>query len=126
MLVIRREQMKALSAPKLKAFEDRMLLHLRKFFPGECDALGEEKTRAVIRYGIDRAQGHGFKSGRDISRYLNLIFTFGHDFDKDPDLAWASETLRRVGTMPPGELMNRLYAKGKENAVHGRGVSQGS
>ena len=65
--------------------------HLGKFFPAACAALGEEQVRRVVRYGIERAASHGVTRERGVCAWVDLMFTFGRDFDRDPDLPWASE-----------------------------------
>jgi hypothetical protein len=121
MLVIRREQIKALSWKMRKAFEGRMVLHLKEFFPDQCEMLGEEDTRAAIRYGMGRAEGYGLETEGDIAKYLNLMFVFGRTFDTDPDLPWASEILNARADYAPSERMARLYEVAMGNESEGQG-----
>jgi hypothetical protein len=67
-------------------FVARMRVHLRKFFPEQCDALGEAKTGQLIEFGIARAREHGFESERDVCKYIDLMCVFGHRFDRDERL----------------------------------------
>ena len=108
MLIIRKEQMRIFREYMVGLFEDRMVSHLKKYFSDEFSLLGEEKVRNTIRYGIDRAKTYGIEIEYDVSRYINMMFTFGRDFDKNRDLLWAAEILRnkdQLGT----QKMTMLY-----------------
>src|SRR5712692_3621172 len=83
MFNIRKEQLDALSQASLKSFEDRMVIHLNKFFQPQCKVLGDSKLRETIHYGIARAKSYAIISERDVCLYIDLMFAFGRDFDKD-------------------------------------------
>jgi hypothetical protein len=123
MLIIRRKQMQALSQNILKDFEDRMILHLNQFFPDQCEKLGEEGTRGAIRYGFERARKYGLATESDLAKYLNLMFTFGRDFDTDPNLPWVAAILKARDDSTPSKRMARLYEKAVEREAEGRGLS---
>ena len=107
------EQMESLSKAAYKEFENRMVAHLKEFFPDECEELGEDEVRDEIKYGVRRAKVYGFESEQDVCRYIDLMFAFGGDFDADPDL----EELRQLldedddedAAEDATERMDRLY-----------------
>jgi hypothetical protein len=76
-------------------FVDQMVVHLKKFFPKQCEAMGEPQLRDTIQYGIKRAAAYGITAQCDVRQYMNLIVVFGRDFDTDKRLPWASEILNR-------------------------------
>jgi len=121
MLVIRRQQMNILSWKIRKAFEDRMVLHLKEFFPDQCEMLGEKGTLAAIRQGMERAEIHGLGTESDLAKYLNVMFTFGRDFDKDPELPWASAILNARDGSAPSKRLARLYQTAIDKESEGRG-----
>lgn len=94
MLVIHDEQIDALSQYTRRRFEDRMITHLKRYFHDACETLGENRLREAIRYGIMKTESYTLHIENDVSRYLNLMFTFGRDFDTDPDLRWAAQILK--------------------------------
>src|SRR4051812_47462379 len=51
MLVMRRDQMTAFSRSRMDDFEERMAVHLSRFFPHASAALGERGLRDAIRGG---------------------------------------------------------------------------
>ena len=98
MLRIREEQYEELGKVSLKQFADSMVKHIREFFPEQYDALGEPIVRNVIEYGVERAEAHGFENEPDVSMYIDLMLLLGSNFDTDPQLPWAAETLQEEPT----------------------------
>ncbi|MGA2987123.1 MAG: hypothetical protein ABSG32_25285 [Terriglobia bacterium] len=94
MLIIRKKQMAVFVEVEIEKFVDGMLVHLRKFFPRQCEAMGEPQLRETIRYGIKRAAAYGITAERDVYKYVDLMVVFGRDFDADKQFPWAGETLR--------------------------------
>lgn len=125
MLVLRRPQIKAISYLARERFVQRMEAHVRQYFPEDTGALEPDALRAVVEQGIERAEKHGFTADRDITRYLNLMFTFGREFDRDPSLGWATRLFARKGRLKPGSLMNKLYIQGLRHERTGQGLDPG-
>ena len=93
MLTIRQEQFTFFSRLEVEKFEDWTLAHLKKFFPRECAAAGDERLRDTIQHGIRRAASYGIKTRPDVAKYVDLAVVFGRDFDTDPRLGWAGRIL---------------------------------
>jgi hypothetical protein len=117
MLTIRKEQMAVFGPLGQKAFEDRMLVHLKKVFPEQSETLGEPKLRETIQYGTQRAAAYKIISERDVCKYIDLMIFYGRDFDKDPNLPWAQTILQNKAIRDPNSKIERLYkaAKKQEN-----------
>jgi len=94
MLIIRDDQKEVLGNYMLKKFENALVDHLNQYFPEKCRALGETGVLENIRLGIERAKSYGIVIEYQVSLYINLMFTLGRNFDSDPDLPWAIETLK--------------------------------
>ncbi len=109
MFVIRNAVWDRLAEQAAADFIGRMRIHLRRFFPEQCDALGETKTGQLIEFGIRRARVFGFQSERDVCKYIDLMCVFGHAFDRDERLPWARQILESRFPADPGERMERLY-----------------
>jgi len=110
MLQIRNEQNEALEAQSRKDFEERMLVHLQKFFPDQCKQLGEEHTREAIWYAVERAETYEIVSERDVCKYTDLMFTYGQDYDRDRRVPWAHRILTDKSLKgKPTEKVNKLY-----------------
>jgi len=112
-MIIRREQSSVFSNAASKSFEDRVFAHVSKCFPGECSALGDDGTRETIQYGKERASAYGANGEREIVKYIDLMFAFGRDFDRDPALSWASAVLNGRWKDAAVKLA-RLFEAGKE------------
>jgi sorbitol-specific phosphotransferase system component IIA len=93
MLIIREEQMSALSQAMLKQFEDRMVVHLSNNFPDETREISEVELRALIQEGIEQAEQYQITLEDDVRRYLEFMVMYGHKFETNHDTAWAGEIL---------------------------------
>ena len=109
MLQLRHRQFEELRAVPLEGFEDQMVAHLREHFPDDCRAMDDAALRVWIRYGIERAEAHGLSSQRDVCKYLNLMMTFGRDFDvQEPTARWARPILGDPEISDPSARIERL------------------
>jgi hypothetical protein len=127
MLTIRMKQMNVFTDLSLKRYETSMVVHLNKYFSEECDALGEERTRHAIRYALKRAESYEIVSERDVCIYTDLMFAFGKDFDKDPQLPWAGTILNEESLKgEPSQRIDRLYDVARENIEHAQGINAGT
>jgi hypothetical protein len=109
MFSIRCEQIEIFRAPAIKAFEDRMLTHLNKFFPAQCKGAGEAELRETISYGIKCAARYGIIAERDVCKYIDLMVVYGRDFDRDPKLPWVVQILHDPAGRDPGDTVDRLF-----------------
>lgn len=96
MLQIREEQRNVLREAVLAGFEDRMLAHFKTYYGVQCQLIGDEQTRAVIRHGTERAREYAITSQRGVCHFINLMLLLGGNFDQDVQLPWA----RRILTDP--------------------------
>jgi hypothetical protein len=109
MLAIRKKQLDALSTVQRISFDNRMLTHLKKFFPAQYDGLGDERALDAVHYGIARAATYGMTSERDVCKYIDLMFALGRDFDTDPRFDWAQPILTNPGLPDPSARIELLY-----------------
>jgi hypothetical protein len=93
MLVIRKEQLEALSRQRRQQFEERLLEHLKRVMPERCQDIGDDRLRAEIRYGIERATQYDITAERVVASYLVLMVRFGRDFEQSPARPWAQSIL---------------------------------
>jgi hypothetical protein len=121
-LTIRREQMTALADLTRAAFAEQMVVHLHRFFPEACAALGEARVREAIAFGVQRAGRYDCRSERSLCKYLNLMFAFGHDFDVDPQLPWAAQILADDDTVAFLPKIDRLVDGADEHADQAVGI----
>lgn len=94
MLKIRAEQLAAYSQAEVDRFTEWMMSHLKRFFPRECKALGDDRLKETIQFGIRRAANYGIRTKRDVCKYIDLVVVFGRNFEEDGKIPWASEVLK--------------------------------
>jgi hypothetical protein len=109
MLTIRKEQLEVFRGPAVDAFVKRVVTHLNECFSEKCKSLGEPKVREMVKYGIQRSASYGIGLEKDVSRYIDLMMTFGPDFDQDPELPWAASILNNRALINPTTKVDRLY-----------------
>jgi hypothetical protein len=114
-MLIRPEQMQALSNARTGAFESDVLSHLQRCFPAECAALGEPGVRDTIRYGLERSRGYGLTAAREVCTYVDLMMAFGRDFDRDPKLPWAADILNRKRWKDTATMVDQLYRTAQQH-----------
>lgn len=111
MLIIRREQIEILSQYMYKQFEDRMLIHLKKFFPDKYEALEKTKIKKLIRKGIKQASEYEIITERDVCKFIDLMFVLGKNFDKNSKISWANEILCDKSLKSPSKRIKTLCDK---------------
>jgi hypothetical protein len=116
MLTIRKEQLAAFGPLGKKAFEDRMIAHLKKVFPEQCGPLDAPKLRELIQHGTQRAASYQITSERDVCKFIDLTILYGRDFDKDPALPWAQSVLQNQAIRNPTSKIERLYKAAKKQS----------
>ncbi|WP_437767842.1 hypothetical protein WME77_12760 [Sorangium sp. So ce764] len=107
MLVIRDAQMAAFEAEGLKRYKAHLVESVKKHWPERSAALGDEGVRGEVDRAIERADGYGIVSQKDVFRYLNVSFMLGAGFDTDPTYPWA-EAILKDDAMAPSEKMDRI------------------
>jgi hypothetical protein len=109
MFVMRDAMYDALGHAAYEDFVARTRVHMRKFFPEQCDSLGETKIGQLIEFGVKRAREYGFEAERDVCKYIDLMCVFGYGFDCNERLLWARQILE--GRFPPNpeRRMRRLH-----------------
>jgi hypothetical protein len=95
MMTIQRRQIAAMGERLARRWEDTMVVHLETFFPETTKELGPEGVRHAIDLGMKKAARYGIHSERDVCKFLNFMFAYGFDFDRDPALPWAHAILVR-------------------------------
>ncbi len=117
MLVIRNAQKKELAAPALAQYRRNLETHLMKNFKDQCEKLGKEGISDAIDHAMDHAKHYGIKSGKDLCLYVNLMFTFGRDFDSDQDLTWARPFFREGRYLARPGAVQELYSCALDNII---------
>ena len=95
-MIVRRRQLQSWERQLLDQFVAWTHAHLRSHFPAVCSERGPDAVEASIRLGVERARGYGISESPDIVRYINVMFAFHDDFDRDTRMAWMPPILQHT------------------------------
>lgn len=109
MFKISESQLSVFKREALSSFEDKVTSHLFTLAPRHCGAIGEDAVRASVRLGVHRAGRYGLTKVGPVRLFIELMYMFGSDFDTDPLLGWASETLTDTGLSDQMHRADCLY-----------------
>jgi hypothetical protein len=121
MWTLRKAQKEILEADTRRRFEDALALQIADCFPAQHQALGVGAVREAIRYGFERAGERGVRVQEDLCRWVFLMFTFGRDFDRDPELPWARFLLDELSDTPR-LAMAHLYTEAADHPSEAKGL----
>ena len=113
MLVIRRAQMDALARSAMEPFVENVIGHLRRVWPEECAAMGEEGLEAFVAHGMAKCERYEIETEYDVGRYCDLMLLLTKDLDEDPNIPWAQDILNSPGfdgRVKVDQLMERTEA----------------
>jgi hypothetical protein len=114
MLQIRQEQYDALAEYARRRYIVQTSALLRRIFPKECAELGDDGVAGRIRTGMTRAKRHRITDNSDVTRYIQLMFTWGDDFDTSPKTPWAASLLALRGASASDRLNNVCRASAQQ------------
>ena len=106
MLVIRHAQWKALGNAARQEFIAALSQHAGEHFPAALSTMSPDEVEELCEEAIERSATFGVTGQREVCLWLNLMLTFGRDFESQP---WASALLRDPAQPGPRVLMSRLY-----------------
>ena len=105
MLIIRAEQMRALSDAMQHRFESSMLRYFRSAYARRLAHVSDTDLSALVRRGIEESGRYGVVTTTDVARYIGTWSSIGPDFDRSQP--WASEVLRST-QMTGTQKMDRI------------------
>lgn len=108
-MLIRNEQMQALSLVPEEAFQLQLVEEMRQFAPWHAQILGDSGLLRCVEFAKRRAASYGFTNRGPIRLYLQMIFLLGADFDSDPLLPWAAAALSTPSTADQTARATSLY-----------------
>ncbi len=109
MLVIRREQVAALSAAQDERLREWLLQHAVLCFPRLCAPLGEVGLRALVEKACVTAEEEGFQSPRGASCFLDLMLVLGPGFVDSSEHPWARPLLRDIAGLSEPKRIEVLF-----------------
>jgi hypothetical protein len=116
MLTMRQEQCDVLNSDLRRRFIERMMAHLHRCFPHQCESLEEPALRDLIEWGIQRAASYRIIAERDVCRYIDVMMVFGREFDTDPACAWPPPILI-ASHVDPAVKTEVLFQEARRQAI---------
>jgi len=109
MLRFRKAQIDTLSEYMRRSFENRMVDHIAEEFPDKYKAMldkerGDAPVRELVRRGVEKAEGYGLNSERDVALFIDLMVRVEPEFDQRPDMDWACEILKSDSVPQDGKV----------------------
>ncbi|HEY0285171.1 MAG TPA: hypothetical protein VGC23_07280 [Vicinamibacterales bacterium] len=101
MIVISDQQLHAFASHRLDLFVDDMVTYVRGRHATLETRTDDEGLREIVRARIARAQALGISLRAHFKRYLDLSFTLGADFCREP---WAAKTLANADLVMAARL----------------------
>ena len=93
MLVIKKEQIKALEQSKKDSFVKKANGFLRFKYPEKTEQLTDARLDEIINNAIDRTKIYDIKSERGIIAFLEFMFSLSFDFDSALKTLWTRDIL---------------------------------
>ncbi len=100
MLVIRREQMAILERAVTARFAENAVRHFHDTLPAQAEAMGDTMLRDLVHAGMVKGKSYGLQDEYDYLRLMNLMFTFGVDFEQTAEFTWARNILEQKDLAP--------------------------
>jgi hypothetical protein len=105
MLVIRQEQLDVFERRGVRELEEKIVAHVRAFFPERAAAMDATALRSCVEDGVQRAVRRGIELEHDICVYVDLVVVFGPGFEDDDGYPWA-KVLVEDSPASPGERVH--------------------
>ena len=104
MLIIRKEQMDALSEAVSESFEDDRVKHIANKYPDFFDEMGAEDVRQLVRQGIEKSKMYGIQARDNVAFLIDLMVEFGPDFEREGKVSWTRDILRSHSLSDNGKI----------------------
>jgi hypothetical protein len=117
-MVIRTEQMQALSAAQRFRYVQRMVVMLRKDFPEAFPDVSDPQLEIIVSQCLQEATGYGLREEPDLTLYVRLQAILGPGFDTHSQFSWTREILGRddlSGTRKMDIIHDRMVFSGAQN-----------
>lgn len=126
MLKICKRQFEVFREVSKRNFIDDMIIHLRMFSPINTKRLSNDALGSVVEMGIARAGEYGFTRQGTVRLYLELMFSWGSEFDTDPQYASATTPLHKQSVGQNETLRARKLHKAVAFYLHKAGGTSGT
>lgn len=114
MLTVQQEQMEVFARLEMERFEERVIAHLREYFPERMASVSAQNARELVRFCVQRARHHRIESERGIVLFASVAVALGPRFERDQRYRWAVEALADEFIVTPTARVEELYRRAVE------------
>jgi hypothetical protein len=107
MLEIRNDQLALFESAAAAGLERELTEGLRRSHPNETAAMQDAELHQTVADGVVRAGSYGLRLKADVALFVELMLTFGRDFDRYPPVSF----LLHHPTIPPNEKLGRVLGR---------------
>ncbi|WP_285415587.1 hypothetical protein [Pseudomonas sp. efr-133-TYG-5] len=111
MLIIRSEQMQAMTQVWSDRLEQTLKDHVQEFFP-----LSAQEAAVLIPAARAKAASYDLYNERDLHRFVNVCAEEGIDFDLKPENAWMRTMLLDPAVSSPSQRLELLTSTREHQA----------
>jgi hypothetical protein len=111
MLLMRKEQIEVLKRAAREQSARDITATLCEDYPIHCQVAGRPAMRSLVGESIERAAALGLDKMGEVQTYAELSLMLGHDFENDPQIPWAGDTLNKQDEIPAVDKLEQVYAR---------------
>jgi hypothetical protein len=102
-------------------FPESLIQKLRVIFPEKCAYLGNGRIRTIIHTATAAAEQYGLVAATAPVLVTILMFSLGHEVDRDPINPWVEAAFRDTAFMEPSVRIDALESRVWEEVRDGLG-----
>jgi hypothetical protein len=110
-ITITEQQIKILEPYAYENYISELVEHCNKKYPHLQKTIGEEKLRATLNQGVEKASQSGFTQRGPVRFYIELLIIFGWSFETDPQYSWIQESLQKNHNQSQIDISMKLYGE---------------
>jgi hypothetical protein len=97
---------------------------LQAIYPQACSFMGDQRTRAVVHQGVEKARHFGLDDSKGMLLMIALGLFMGHAFPMDPLCGWIARRLNQERFPDSAKRTDELYKKAALYLRHALGETQ--
>ncbi len=107
-LRLSKEQLEQLNQTKHACFDQRLLAHLRRFFPESLQGMDAAAQQQFVTLCRQSAARYGYSAADEVARWASLLAELGSDFPQAPEHDTYCQLLEQRDLLPAQRLDNLI------------------
>ena len=113
MLVIRQSQLETLMRGSEDRFVEHLVTHIKTEDPEISTEYTDDELRNMVRLGIRKSEGYGFKLSEDQSAFVAIMFEVAPNFDSQPEI----RSVLEENELTPSARLEKLFSPAVPDSV---------